>query len=99
MSNVKANRTHSQHCDFKSQLIRLLRLGSGAAALFPDVVRLRVECGHLSRRAGRGPTPGDLWPAVAKAVAQTRCFICSHAVGNSGDDYIPARCLLIILNE
>lgn len=69
MSNVKANRTHSEHCDFKSELIRLLGPGSCAAALFPNVVRLRVKCGHLSHRTGPGPDPrravpvgrGPLW--------------------------------------
>lgn len=40
MSNVKANRTHSQHCHFKSELIRSLRPGSGAAASFPRAVRV-----------------------------------------------------------
>lgn len=54
----------------------------------------------MARTPARPPMicPGGPWPAVAKAVAQTRFFICSHAVGNSGDDYIPTRCLLIILN-
>lgn len=75
----------------------LLGLGSCAAAvLFPNV----VHCGHWSPRTGTGPTPDGLSRrAVAEAVAQTRFFICSHAVGNSEDDYIPTRCLLIILNH
>lgn len=73
----------------------LLGLGSGFVP----------KCGSFACRVwpflsshGTGPTRPPMVCPAAKAVAQTHFFICSH-VGNSGDDYIPTRCLQIILND
>lgn len=99
MSNVKTNRTHSEHCDFKSELIRLLGLCSYAASLFSNVVCLHVECGdssenhrHQSHRYRPDPLiscPDGPRLALPDAVKETGFFIRSHVVRNSEDDYIP----------